>query len=326
MRGVRPSALPMARYCPAAARIATGGAGRSALVSRYFHAVCAGDRATAEQLALALTPEELEEVSGYHAPADVTLAEGTTLRWADADRELPVGLDDRLEYCAPGDDALTHGTLDGAWAVGDTAYVADIKRTRFTAPDGPSSLQLHAYGHAYASLKGVRRYVPGLWFAVEGQWSWGEPVDLDSMESLEITGLLGWAIRNVEGPAVTGPHCQHCYSRSRCAEYMLPAALASTSIEPLTRGDMTPADALRVLQLVERMGDLADAAKEALKAYAVQRGPIVDPDSGKVWGPVETSGRSSLDQKAVAAAFGDLSRFMRQGKPSVQFKWRKLKE
>jgi hypothetical protein len=128
-------------------------------MGQVFHSCCATKNGTqaqkkeTEQLFIRLTDKEAEEVMQWKTPVDIEFY-GTRLTYDTAEKELPVGLSKTGKYCGANAKALTHGTLDMAWTLESEgrciAVIGDIKKSRWTV-QSPDSLQLWAYGLAYAS-------------------------------------------------------------------------------------------------------------------------------------------------------------------------------
>jgi hypothetical protein len=331
MIGHRPSSLPSAQYCAQSALLgAEHGSGRAAAISTAWHARCSG-ATTAEELFARLTTEEQAKVLSWPTPVDV-LTDGILLSYSTAVHEFKVGLDGWGEYAHPDDEkCLTGGTLDFAWRRDDVAYVADLKKSRFTCVDGPDSLQLQCYGWAFATFHGLSSYITGLWIAESAEWQWShKAVVLDSPEGEAILDRIIAAAKNGVGeekpPFCTGPHCLSCYARTFCPEHTLSAAATETWLAPLAQGVIpSPEVAADLWSRIGAAQDILEKAEAQLKAW-VQRGEltITAPD-GKILAPVEVKGRKSLDKKALEEAFGDLSKYEKQGAPFNQWRWLKPK-
>ncbi len=314
----RMSSLPQAQYCGLAPRLGEQfGAGRPAAMSTAFHAMCAGDRSLLHRL----TDAERKEVESWQPPPDLAMPPHV-LKYAEADKELEVCLDAFGQACEPAD-AITVGHLDFGWHFGTTAYVGDIKKSRWTAADGTDLLQLHAYGMAYAQLRSCSAYVVGIWLPVDGEWIWTEePVLLGSAEHARIWGEIRAAALNTSATGSTGPHCSSCYSRTHCPEWSLPAALAPTVLGPIVLGKMpSPEEAGRLVKLLSTYDELADKAKRQLKVW-VERGELEVIDGAKKWVPVECKGRESIDREKLEAELGDgAARFVKRGANFEQMRW-----
>lgn len=310
---------------------------RAAAQSTCFHGVCSGDPRATEMMAL-LSDDELTEMMAWKRPGDVDLGEGLVLRYADAEKELAVALTATGDYCEPDSpDAITVGHLDFAWVVETRpngiriAYVADIKRSEWTVKTGPDgSLQLHAYGLAYAGKHKCDGYAVGIWSAIEGLWSWSGIVDLESERAMQLALRVTGAARNVGGDYSMGPHCRDCYGRMRCPAWLLPPEMAQTSLAPLVRGgvELTHDRAAQLLLVYQRYSDAAKQVHASLQEFARRNGGIRDKESGKVWLPVVCQGRESVTVAAVrelADKLGDEGEPLRQlitkGKPYEQYRW-----
>jgi hypothetical protein len=326
MKGNRCSLLTITRYCGKAGELSEQyGAGRAAAKSSAFHAICSN--APDKQMLLAkLSDEEKDDIKTWKRPADVDV-NGQPLDYDSAQKELPIALDAKGNYCDPfGGEAITAGTLDMAWVRTiegrRIAFVADIKKSKFTTLDGPASLQVHAYAWAYAKLMGCDAYVTGIWIAEDGEWLWGEMVELEDWDSLDIWQSIAYAAMN-KGEASTGSHCRGCYGRMHCPEYLLPAALAETSLAVLATTELDNARAFEARGLLDRLAAVTKSAEENLKEWAVRNGGIRD-GKGKVWKPVLCKGRTSVKNiDALVEAFPGAEKFVNQGGTYEQFRWGK---
>ena len=329
MTYVRPSSLGVAEFCPRATELSEqSGISRNAIMSTAWHAKLAGN----DTLIGELHPEERKEVATYGTPTNAIVDDpsskeggryGIELDYESAEKELHVQVFER-------DDLLTQGTLDFAW-VRDVegrkwAFVADLKRSTWAIPDGPDCLQLAAYGHAYAALRGCVGYTPGLWSGTDSEWTWGQPVDLTSPEALDLWLRIKRSARNDarqltgdKARAVTGAHCKACYGRMRCPEWGNLAADGYADFEV----PLTDESAAEMLLKAEAMAEWADRTKENVKAYAERGGSVVDPATGKRFLPVVTKGRESLDKEALLKDYPDAVKYWRRGKPGQQFGWRR---
>jgi len=338
---VRPSALGVAEFCPRSADLSEqSGISRAAVISSAWHAKLAGN----DTLIGELHPDERKEAASYGTPTDATVRVQVgwlehvpalsqapkpalidlTLDYESADKELHVQVFER-------DTLITEGTLDFAWARDVAgrkwAFVADLKRNAWAVPDGPDCLQLAAYGHAYAALRGCVGYTPGLWSGVDSEWTWGTPVDLTSPEALDLWLRLKRAARNDwrlkskpdEQRHVTGAHCRNCYGRLRCPEW----GLAGAAVGEYKELEVTPENAARMLIAADAAIEVAEQIKDTIKVYAERGGVVKDPATGKVFLPTMQKGRKSLDQEALKVSGVDLERFYKVGKPFQKFDWRK---
>lgn len=337
MTFVRPSSLGVAEFCPRATELnEQSGISRSAILSTAWHAKLAGN----DTLIGELHPEERKEVATYGTPSTAfleqdmrqsvdlgghgTRAERIALDYESAEKELHVKVWER-------DSLITEGTLDFAWVrdVGGQrwAFVADLKRSTWAIPDGADCLQLAAYGHAYASLRGCVGYTPGLWSGTDSEWSWGTPVDLTSPEALDLWLRLKRAARNDhrlkvkedDKRFVTGSHCGACYGRQRCPEY----AALTCAFPDTEQVDIDADNAAHWLLKAKAMAELSERITDNVKVFSERGGVVKDPVTGKRFLPVTCKGRLGLDKEAVEKAGIDLSKFQKRGQPYKQYDWRK---
>ena len=332
MIGHRPSSLPIARFCPVAPGLSSGYSGRNALMGLCYHAKCAGHNDDYRELCARLTEKERETVESWKSPETIVIGD-VTLDYESAIKELAVGLTITGEHCDYNSaHAITAGTLDFGWVREvdgiRTAFVADLKKSRFTCTDGPDSLQVQAYAIAFASLHKCSQYCTGLWIAEDGEWQWSKDMIQTGLFGgrldLILEAIVSAALNKGEEP-VTGEHCSHCYGRLRCPAYAMPAHTADSWLSPLTgETELTNAVASELLLKLAAFEKIAEEAKEKLKVFAQLEGSIVAPD-GSVWGPSRVKGRESLDTKALESSGVDLSMFRKTGRETVQFKWRKPK-
>jgi hypothetical protein len=329
--GYRMSLLPVVQYCSAAGQLSKGsGAGRAAAMSSAFHAKCAASGSNsadaaweAHRLWSLLSDRERAEVLSWEAPADVVV-DGVELRYADAQKEIALGLDAFGYYTANESEAVTWGHMDFGWVLNGVAYVQDIKKTQWTTGEGPESLQLHAYARAFAMMNGCTHYVTGLWLATEGEARWStRMIALDSEEANLLWDRIYHAATNDNGQYATGDHCDNCYQRLHCREHVLPAVLAETYLAPVAEGQIpTPETAADMLTQLQRAEKVLDKAKENLAMW-VKRGELTIANETKAWKPVRTKGRASLDTEAVQQALQveTLEAFMKRGESYDQMRW-----
>lgn len=322
--GHRPSALDQAFYCGQSAELnAKHGAGRAALLGSAFHAACSGS-SNSQHLRSLLTIDERNQLDQMHSPLPITV-NGVELVYADAAKELPVGLTLDGQYAESGE-VLTAGTLDLAWTFrhGEqrTVYVADIKKRTANVENGPDSLQLAAYGLAFASKVQADYLCMGLWDATDAFWLWGELVDMEWDAPALFERVKAAALNR--GEYVTGRHCMSCYACLHCPEQVLPAIAQQTELAALTDGSITPDNAPKLLRLATMMEETGKQARMLLKMYA-KHGGIVR-ENGKVWGPSMRRGRESVSVKAVRDAFGDKAdKVIKVGESFEVFAWTKEK-
>lgn len=321
MTGNRMSSLPAARFCPSAGVLSEKtGAGRSAAVSSAWHARLSGTPDAARLLA-SLTDEERAEALSWGEPSLllVPTEDGETLplRYRDAEKELLVALDDWGMYADPTRcDVLSRGHLDFAWKIhfkGETwAVVGDLKRSKYSS-EGPESLQLMAYGFAYASKVGATRFLTANWLAEEQEWRFAnEWIELGSERGNALLEdvLLAASNRSTDGEYNFGPHCGSCYGWRLCPSHAVPAPPGLEHIE-----NPTSEEAANYLAYIAAQEKVLDAAKKRIQA-CVQEGLRVEA-GGKRYLPIYTRGRETVSLEQAKAAGVAVSRT----KDHYQFRW-----
>lgn len=318
----RMSSLPIARYCGLSPTLLNP-SGRAAVISTAFHSLCSKSKDTEDQLAL-LTDEEREELATWTPPQPVTVG-GVELHYADARTEYPVSLP-----CESGD---IEGHPDMVWRVTlpdgqNIVFVGDIKKSRFSAIGGLSSLQLHAYAIAEVEHTGADGYYVGIWLPVEAEWEWSRYVDAFSPEYARTLRLVKTAAQTPP-EAATGRHCADCWSRLHCPAYTLPAHSAEGQdswLVPLTKpGGLTQDNAAELLLKVQAVKKVVELAEDTLKAYARERG--IPDGKGKVYAPGMVKGRESVcSVKELREHLGEgAEQLIKQGRDYERFSWRKAK-
>lgn len=329
---IRMSQLPISEKCGGASRLAAQhGAGRPAAMSKAFHASCA-DAPGSRQLMDALSPSERAEVAKWKRPIDTAVNEWCLLDYASSEKELEVGLDSWGEYTVDAAELLSLGHLDFAWVreVGGmrVAFVADIKKSIWTTPDGPDSLQLHAYARAYALKNNCAAYCTGIWAATEGEWMWSKDiVVIDGPMGRAMWSRIAFAASNTDEFSM-GDHCKNCFARLHCPEYMLPPAAASTELAPLLgdKSAITSDVAANLILLCKRATDTAKKVVDEIEEM-VNRGElrVFDAD-GKEFRAVKMPGKESFDTEKLQTLLPERAHeFVKRGLPYDQFRWVKPK-
>lgn len=329
--GHRISLLPVVQFCALAGKLSgEHGAGRAASMSSAWHARAAG-APDAETKAARLTPKELDIIAGWKKPTPVEVC-GETLTYEAAAKEVPVGLDADGNYAEDGE-VVTCGTLDFAWLVdhpdqfiGRVAVVGDLKKTRWSS-SGPDSLQLLAYGYAWAKMNNCRAFMTGIWVIEDEEWQWSETVhELDSFTSLDLWLRIKSAAMNTGDEASFGEHCDNCYSKLHCSEYTLPAMFAETALAPVAAGsvDIDNGEKLgELLAFVERVAPLLEKAKDLAKD-AAKRGVVVKhPTTGKVLKFIKCKSPEALNRARLFAAIPEATKYLERGDGYLRMNWSK---
>lgn len=326
------SQLDISQFCGLAPQLGRQyGAGRAAVISRCWHAQCAG-QPEATRLFVQLTDREREAMRAWGRPVTVRTM-GVVLDYESAEKEVWAALDEWGFAVEPKDGAtvLCVGQLDFGWVRESKghkiAYVGDLKASLNCLSADPESLQVHGYGIAYAQLRGCTHYTTGIWGAEQGEWKWSSRViELGSPEYSAILERVIAAASNTAKVGSLGSHCSECWSRLHCPEYTLPESLAGTELEPVAQGVMPdPAKAARLLMLCKRAEDVADKCKEQLKAW-VSSGKlrVVNEDGTMEWRLVEMPGRTSVSLEDMRSAGIDLKPFEKKGQPYSFPRWCKV--
>ncbi len=156
-----------------------------------------------------------------HLPgAPLPLVEEAWGLWDDG-RYTPVSEPAPHVYVATGEyregtALLTAGRADLAFTAGhSTLVVLDWKTGKWPVTPAEMNLQVNAAGMALAQTTGMPWYLPGIYYARDGYFDWGEPVRMGSPEH-----HARWA--DVREAALLppeprpGPHCQGCWDRKIC--------------------------------------------------------------------------------------------------------------
>ena len=327
---VRMSALPLARFCPKSTTIGVG-AGRAAAMSTAAHALFS-NAPEADELLARLSEDERNTVLEWKKPDDVKVGD-VVLRYDEAAHEVPVAFTAAGKPCEHGaPEALTEGHLDMAWEVvvngKKIAYVGDLKKTQWTTLDGPDSLQLIAYGFAWALKHGCDAFACGIWMITEGEWSWGELVWMDSDKATELWEQMVAAATNTGGEYATGAHCRGCYERLRCPAHLVAPGTIVDGLALLQR-ELGPDDAEHVRSLLfsaQAAEDAIKVVKATAQEYAVRFG-LRDPETGKVYRPVHCKGKPGYDWKRlkkdseVNPELEPALKYLKQGEPYEQWRW-----
>lgn len=330
MKGNRPSSLPVARFCARSPALNLG-AGRAAALSSVWHARAAGK--DWQDAYNRLTEEEREDIDSWQLPRTFTAAirvgkvvASRDLSYSDAVKEMECGLN---EYCGwstkESPDCLTAGTCDFHWIVGRRLFVADLKKSVYTEPDGPNSLQVKCYALALAAYYGdkVDGYYTGIWAAEEGVWMWGEYTALDSEQCAQDWAEVKAAALNIDGDYNVGPHCRKCYARTRCPAYLIPPEQAEGLLAKYFTGELDTARAYELLSFLERIDKLSETGWKIVEAHEELFGGIPD-GNGRVWRSVDVKGKMRLDRAALERDHPELVRkYFVQGKGHKQRRWTK---
>lgn len=111
---------------------------------------------------------------------------------------------------------LTAGRNDAAWLnMRDTLFVADWKTGVWPVEPAATNLQINAAGLALARRWNASAYVPGVYYARDGVFDWGDPVAMGSDAAARIFADVK-ASAQLPAEPIPGDHCAGCWSRKRC--------------------------------------------------------------------------------------------------------------
>lgn len=297
-------------------------------MSSVWHARAAGK--DYRDAYMRLTEEERVDIDSWQLPKPFVV-NGLEFLYEDAQKETECGLDEYCGHARKEDpNCITAGTCDFHWLFEGVLYVADLKKSVYTEPDGPNSLQVKCYALALAAKYAsggieVKGYVPGIFCAEEGVWMWGQYTALDSERCLGDWQEVKAAALNIDGEFNVGPHCRRCYARTRCPAYLVPPEQAEGLLAKFFTGELDTPRAYELLTFLERIDKLSETGWKIVEAHSDLFGGIPD-GNGKKWGKVEMPGRMSLNKKALEADHPELvQKYMSQGKPYAAHRWVKEK-
>jgi Protein of unknown function (DUF2800) len=110
---------------------------------------------------------------------------------------------------------LAAGRADGAWVSGDEMHVIDFKFGKWPVDPARTNLQVNAAGMALALRSFCKAYVPGIYYARDGRFDWGDPVEVASKEWRAMFEEVR-AAALLDSEPHPGEVCGKCWSRSKC--------------------------------------------------------------------------------------------------------------
>jgi len=113
---------------------------------------------------------------------------------------------------------LTAGRADAVWIdAGDTLWCVDWKTGVWPVENAATNLQANSAGIALARRWNAARYVPGIYYARDGIFEWGDPIDLGSDAAAEAFAAVKHAAELPPEPR-PGDHCATCWEKrkNRC--------------------------------------------------------------------------------------------------------------
>lgn len=289
-----------------------------------------------------LSENDRQEISRWKVPS-IFFSEkiGKNLDYKDADKEKLLALDFEFNFIpdlasglsqeelekVPG--LMTAGHLDMAWDMPelDLVVISDIKSSIFAVKDGCESLQLHAYGLAYAKLKGRSKYITGIWDASDGKAYWGNITEVETFAIEAIKDRIRTAATNDSDKYTRGSHCGSCWKRDSCPAHLVDVP-EDNRFTKIFNGTASESDHREALVAVKGLGELANKVTEACKNWAERKGGIRSEDGRKVYKPFLISGRASLDEDAIMRDLGvtSLEKYKKKGNDFKKYDWILIKE
>jgi hypothetical protein len=110
---------------------------------------------------------------------------------------------------------LTAGRADAAWIdLDNTLWCPDWKTGVWPVDPAGVNLQANAAGLALARRWSASRYVPGIYYARDGRFDWGEPVELAGDGAAQMFAEIKSAAE-LPPKAIPGDHCADCWERRK---------------------------------------------------------------------------------------------------------------
>jgi hypothetical protein len=333
----RISSLPVAEYCAMSDKIGVDVASVNAARSTCFHSFAETGRWP--ESVNNLPEQDFAEIQRWKRPTVLIHKDGDTvvrLDYKDAIKEIVVALDKDFNFvevdpAVPQKDiesrypnAITVGHLDMAWDLPglDLVVVEDIKSSIFAVKSREKSLQLHAYGIAFAKKMGRSRYKVGIWDATDGKHYMGEVISLDSWECEEYKERIRTACRNDGVQYTTGTHCGGCWKRDICPAHLVDAGGDNQFADVM--GPNPTEDAIRAAMVAAKgLETLSKKVMDICKGWSERHGGVRSEDGLKVFKPVLRSGRKSVNMELLQQDLGltDLEKYKTQGNDFLVYDW-----
>jgi hypothetical protein len=115
-----------------------------------------------------------------------------------------------------GAELLTAGRADALWLEFGVLRVVDWKAGRWPVAPARENLQALAGSLALAARFGVDVYQPGIYYAQDGAWDWGDAVMRGSETAAQAFEAVKAAALLDDQPH-PGNHCGSCWERKACA-------------------------------------------------------------------------------------------------------------
>jgi hypothetical protein len=333
----RISSLPVAEYCAMSDKIGVDVASVNAARSTCFHSFAETGRWP--ESVNNLPEQDFAEIQRWKVPTVYVHKDGETLYrldYKDSVKETRVSLDKDFEFVETREDIKPHeiadeypnvmcsGTADMAWHLPslDLVVVEDIKSSLFSVKAREKSLQLHAYGIAFAKKVGAKRYKVGIWDATDGKHFMGDVIALDSWECETFKERIRTASLNDGNEYTTGTHCGGCWKRDNCSAHLVDVGEAN-QFSKVLGPNPSESDVRQAMVAAKGLETLSKKVLDICKSWAERHGGVRSEDGLKVFKPILRSGRTSLDKGAIMTKLGldSLDEFEKRGEDFVAFDW-----
>lgn len=342
----RISSLPVAEFCSMADKLGADVASVNAARSTCFHSYCETGRWP--EAVKNLPEQDFKEIQRWKVPTvyfhnhhDKSGDTTYKLHYKDAVKETRVSLDKDFNFVETRDGIkpeeiaaeyphiMCSGTADMAWHLPslDLVVVEDIKSSVFAVKAREKSLQLHAYGIAFAKKVGAKYYKVGIWDATDGKHYMGDVIALDSWECEEYKERIRTASFNIGDQYTTGTHCGGCWKRDNCSAHLVDVG-GDNQFSKVLGPNPSEDDIRSAMVAAKGLETLSKKVMDICKSWAERHGGVPSEDGLKVYKPMLRNGRKSLDTDAVATALGvdSLDGYMVKGNDFVVFDWVNLKD
>jgi hypothetical protein len=333
----RISSLPVAEYCAMSDKIGVDVASVNAARSTCFHSFAETGRWP--ESVNNLPEQDFAEIQRWKVPTLLIHKEGDTvhrLEYKDSIKETRVSLDKDFNFVETregilpnqiGDEypnVMCSGTADMAWHIPalNLVVVEDIKSSVFAVKSREKSLQLHAYGIAFAKKLGAKYYKVGIWDATDGKHYMGTVIDVDSWECEEYKERIRTACNNVGDKFTTGTHCGGCWKREICPSHIVKLP-DDSQFAKVFGPNPTVEDIRQALVEVNKAKTILKKVTDIAEGWADRHGGIPSEDGSKIFKARLRSGRTSLDKGAIMSELGlnSLDKFEKQGNDYAAYDW-----
>lgn len=125
--------------------------------------------------------------------------------------------DSHIYLSMAGKPLLTAGRADACWPDYEsiTLWAVDWKTGTWPVPAARENLQANAAARALAKRFGARQYVPGIYYARDGVFDWGDPITVGSVEDDAVFARIKASAELDETPR-PGDHCFACWEKRAC--------------------------------------------------------------------------------------------------------------